>query len=108
MNGSPLGVILVAFGLFIFGVLYNMAVEWARPRGWLEPYTSLWVAFGVLVTIAGAGIVDLLVDWNASIITLVCFIASGTPMILGDFARYVRQVQAERNAIRDETKTLAE
>jgi len=95
MNGNTIGVISVLFGLFAFGVLFNQAINWARRSGWMEPYTAFWVAAGVLVTIAGIALVDTLIDWNAGITSLICFAASGTPMILGDAARYVAATRHE-------------
>ena len=97
-----LGVVSVLFGLFIFGLAFNQGVAWAKPRGYLEPYLAFWVAAGCGATLIGVGIVDTLVSWNAGLIGLVCFAASGAPMMVGDMARYVRTVQREKEAWRDE------
>lgn len=100
INGTATGVIAVVIGLAMFGYFYNQAVDRYKPHGYLEPYTSLWVAAGVLVTLAGLAILDLLVDWNAGIQAVVCFTASGFPMIVGDGKRYVKSIQRERERMR--------
>ena len=111
MNGNIYGVILVAFGLVVFGYAYNRAVEWARPRGYMEPYTALWVALGVAVTLVGAGVIDLFTGWNAFLAGALAFCCSGLFMIIGDAARYVQSISRIKTDLRrqyDETERLAE
>lgn len=103
MNGLTSGQIAAAFGLFLFGIAYAVAVYYARKRGWLEGYTSLYVVLGVLVTIAGAAIPvngTIPVEW-----LLLCFGASGTPMIIGDIAVYIKARQREMEAARNDATT---
>ena len=75
--------VIIIFSLLAFGVVYNLFVAWlgTRKRG----YTALLVAFGSAVTLAGVAAINL----EAAMITLACFVASGTPMILGDIQRYI-------------------
>ena len=94
MNGQTIGAVSVVFGLVAFGAAYNAAVTWARKAGWMEPYTALWVAVGVAVTIVGIAALDVLLDLNAGLLALICFAASGAPMVLGDGARYVKATQS--------------
>lgn len=90
----PSLIVAVLFGLFTFGVLFNLAVEIAERRGWLEGYTALAVVAGVIVTLAGVA----LIDWRAAAISLICFIASGTPMVIGSAWRYIRaREKAQQN-----------
>lgn len=95
-----LGIVSALFGLFLFGILFNFVIGWAKPKGFLEPYMALWVAAGTLVTILGISIIDKLVDWNAGLVALAAFAASGTPMIIGDAVRYVTKMQRELAALR--------
>lgn len=82
------GLILAA--LFIFGLLYNEIISYFERKGYLEGYTALAVALGVLVTLGGVA----LVDYMAALIVLLAFIASGTPMLAGSIWRHM---QARRN-----------
>ena len=84
---------IIISSLIGFGLVYNIFVAWlgSRKRG----YTALLVAFGSAITLVGVAALDL----NAAILTLICFVASGTPMILGDIQRYITErTQAENEA----------
>lgn len=110
-NGSLYAVILICGALVVFGYLYNRAVDLANPRGWLEPYTSLWVAAGVFVTLAAMGMIDLFVDWNAFFIGALAFAASGVCMIAGDIRRYLAAQDRLKDDLRrvyDQTDPLAD
>lgn len=90
----------VLCALVLFGLGYNTLIAEAERRGWLEGFTSLTVALGTLATLAGAAAISL----PAALIVLVCFMASGLPMIGGSILRYVRRrEQAQRN-LADETR----
>lgn len=69
----------------MYGLAYNSLVNYLGER--LHGYTALMVAGGVLVTLAGAA----MISWQAAGLVLACFVASGTPMILGDIARTVER-----------------
>jgi hypothetical protein len=92
-NGTLAGLIGLLFGLLMFGVVYAVFVYWLdeRKRG----YTSLLVVAGVSITMIGIALMDALTDWPAVVITGVCFICSGTPMIVGEIVKTIRQRQAE-------------
>lgn len=75
----------VVFGLFMFGIAYNALVGWIGERK--EGYTSLLVVGGVLITLLGAAIVS----WQAALWIVLCFSASGIPMIIGDILRYIHK-----------------
>jgi hypothetical protein len=76
-------IVTVLFALLMFGLAYNGLVSWLGERK--DGYTALLVVGGVLVTLAGVA----LIDWQAAVITLAAFAASGIPMILGDIARTI-------------------
>jgi len=73
----------VAWGLLAFGVVFNDFVTRAGEHK--DGYTWLLVVVGVLVTLLGVA----LISWQAAVLTLIAFVASGIPMIVGDVARYV-------------------
>ena len=80
-NSHVLSVWLVAvlIGLPVFAFFYNRFID--RLKG--KEHTSLYVAFGNLVTILVAG----LISWKAAILFLFLFALDGLPMILGEFRR---------------------
>lgn len=96
-SGAIWGVIGV---LLAFGVLYNGAVGWLAARGYDEGYVALLVVVGVLVTLLGVGVVNV----QAAITALLCFVASGTPMVVGSVGRYmVRRAQATEGMVAEAT-----
>jgi len=84
----------VVFGLLLFGVLFNWFVAWLgeRKRG----QVAMLVVIGVAVTLAGAAVVD----WRAALWVGVCFVASGAPMVLGEWWRGVVRRSEEAAAAR--------
>lgn len=99
MFGLHSGAILAVFGgLVLFGIGYNAFVAWAERKGYTEGYLSLVVALGVAVTLAGVAVLSI----EAALITLICFVASGTPMIVGSIWRYLRRRDEARNAMIEE------
>jgi hypothetical protein len=91
---------VVYMSLVLFGFFYNQLVMLASRRGWIQGYTSLFVVAGVLMTLAGVA----LVDWEAAVITVGAFTASGTPMILGSVWRHMRYREADIEAMRNEVR----
>lgn len=83
---NPLQVVAVLTGLACFGLFYNGVVvdNWARHLPARFRATSFEVAGGVLVTCVGIGA---LLGFEAMLICLLCFAASGIPMIYGDVRR---------------------
>ena len=77
------GFILIS--LMLFGTLFAIIVN--RLIDQLQGYMSLVVAAGVLITLAHAAFVY----WQAALIVLVCFAASGGPMIIGDVVRAINK-----------------
>lgn len=98
---SRISAILMA--LLLFGVFYNALVALADKHGYLEGFTWLAVCVGCAATLLGVA----LIDWHCALITLLAFMASGTPMASGAIWRYVRMRKAEQDRVR-QTTTLAE
>lgn len=104
-NGALSALILA--GLAAFGWWFNRQVE--RIGADADGFIWLLVVIGNAVTLAGIGLLDLVLDWNAGLIGLLAFAASGLCMVCGAVQRYVtrrrRLVEMARN---DAKKTLAE
>jgi hypothetical protein len=83
--------------LLVFGILYNAWVS-KKPRVDMEAYVSIYVVIGVGVTLLGFAILEP----KAAIIALFCFIASGTPMLLGSIGKYGRQRKYELDTLKKE------
>lgn len=103
MIGASFGVNLgtlaaVYLALLIFGIVFNQITEWAEKRGYAQGYLSLFVSFGVGMTVLATAIISPLF----ALITLGAFVASGTPMILGSIWRHVRNREREIEALRKE------
>lgn len=90
--------------LFLFGVGYNHLVMYLERKHYDEGYTALLVVVGVAITLIGVAILF----WQAAVITLLCFAASGLPMIVGSAWRHVQlREKAQKAAINANAKTLA-
>lgn len=95
------GVISAVFlGLLLFGIAYNSLVAWLERRGYTEGYLSLIVAFGVAMTLVGVAVLSI----QGALLTLGAFIASGTPMIIGSIARYLKARDEAKRTMLDEVK----
>ena len=77
---------MVIFGLACFGVLFNeVVVNNAEKYLPIEHgITAFEVVFGVLVTLIG---ICYLTSFNILPVALLCFAASGIPMIIGSLRR---------------------
>ena len=80
--------LIVMLSLGLFGIIYNAFTDWIERHGHDRGITSLLVVVGVIVTLAGA---LTLIGLDSVIILAFCFVASGTPMIVGSLARYARR-----------------
>lgn len=78
------------------GVAYNILVDWLHRQGYSEGYTWLMVVVGVaIVLLAAATLFQLTgIGLLPILLTFALFAAAGTPMALGDLARYLRARQA--------------
>lgn len=71
--------------LVFFGIAYN---GWIAQMGRRKDgYAGLLVAAGVIVTLLGVA----LIDWRAAALCLAAFVASGTPMLIGDILRSIQE-----------------
>ena len=75
----------VLFGLFMYGWAYNAFV--GSMEGRKDGYLAMLVAAGVGTTLVGVAVIS----WQAALLVLVCFAASGIPMIIGEIARTIRK-----------------
>ena len=93
--------------LFVFGWWFNRQVEkWGQDA---DGFTWLLVVIGTLVTLAGIGLLDLFLNWNAGLLGLAAFAASGFFMCYGAVIRYVDlRRRLKEIAQHDAAKTLAE
>ena len=86
MNDQTLTVLAL---LFVVGLLYNGLTGYIQSQlperhgvtAWLVVGGVLWTLFGVLI----------LTGIDTFLTVLLCFIASGTPMVIGSMARYRRE-----------------
>lgn len=97
-------IVLLMAGLLLvaFGIIYNRYVEDHQDQA--PVYVSLWVAFGVTVTLTVALVVELtgVLNWPGTLIALAGFICSGVPMIRGSLNRLTerRKDEAEVERLR--------
>lgn len=86
MNYNPLQVFAVLCGLAAFSIFYNDVFVENLARHLPAKYraTSFEVVGGVLVTCVGIGAI---LGFQAMLVCLLCFAASGIPMIYGDVKR---------------------
>ena len=93
--------------LLLFGYWFDSQVKkWGSDA---EGFTWLLVVIGTLVTLAGLGLLDLFLDWNAGLLGLAAFSASGFFMCLGAVRRYVEMRNRLKEMARhDASQTLAE
>ena len=84
----------VLAALWLFGFLYNRYI--AALGTDLDGFTWLSVVIGVLVTLLGIGLLDLALPWNAGLISLLAFAASGFEMCRGAVLRYIQLRQRLR------------
>ena len=86
MLANPLQFVCVFVGLICFGLFYNGVIVDNLARHLPARYraTSFEVVGGVLVTCLGIGAI---LGFEAMLVCLLCFAASGIPMIWGDVRR---------------------
>lgn len=99
--GMTLGNVLAVYAvLMLFGVQFNALVGVLGRRGYTEGFLSVFVAGGVLITLSGVA----LLNWQAALLSLGAFAASGLPMMIGSMVRYIRKREAEQRAMKNEMK----
>ena len=88
-------------GLLLFGVSYNLLVEYFQKR--TQRYTAELVVGGVIVTVLASAF---LIGWENALIVLVCFVASGLPMIVGSWMRTARDEEHAKKIAQDSLQEL--
>ena len=97
--GADWRVVGIFIALGLFGVAYNRLIAWMEREGHTTGYLAFLVAFGVAVTGVGWGLITR--RWGDVLLLCGCFVASGTPMIIGSMARYMRARARDRAAERE-------
>ena len=88
---------IVFVALFGFGIGYNRLVGKLEHQGHDRGYMGFIVALGCTVTLLGAGVI---VGWEPVAWIMMCFAASGIPMIVGSVRRHVRaRARARREVL---------
>jgi hypothetical protein len=101
---DPGKVIAVLSALVLFGIIYNGWIAEQGRNGKAEGMTSLHVAVGAGATLFGLAILW----WQAAIVALLCFCASGAPMIYGSINRHLElRSHYQKELIHDITATVA-
>ena len=96
----PLEIALVALVELLFGLGYNVLVGWLFRHRLM--HVSISVVIGVAVTLLIPALVWfrlLMPFWQAGLLLLICFAASGTPMIVGSMRRTVNKDGKKRRKI---------
>jgi uncharacterized membrane protein len=93
MIGLSFGLFLaVIIELILIGILYNLIIEWASNKGYLEANLADAVVFWVALTLIGLAFLD----WNAAKLAIIAFCASGLPMWFGYKWRYAQARRREK------------
>lgn len=94
MNIQPSFSLILALILAItLGILYDHLVTRLNRTGKTEGYTALLVVGGVILTLALAAP---FITFQDGLTLTAFFIATGTPMILGDIVRYIKKREKGR------------
>ena len=88
----------ILLALAVFGYIYNRWVESLERQGHDRGYMSLIVSAGCAVTLAGTSFI---VGLGPVLWALICFAASGIPMIVGSISRYCRARTQQRQECLD-------
>jgi uncharacterized membrane protein YjfL (UPF0719 family) len=94
---------LTAAVLFVFGMLYNALTAWMERNGYDRGYTAFLVVGGVAVTVVA---VHWAIGWQAVLVLLLAFAASGIPMIIGSMMRHKMAEHQEMEEINHAAKEV--
>ncbi len=89
--------VIVLGGLMGFGVWYDRFVCRLEEQE-IEGYRAVMVVGGVAAT--GVGFAMIMRSMELGVVLLMCFVASGLPMIVGNIRRYLERRAREIEAIR--------
>lgn len=93
-----IGLQWVIYGaLFAAGFAYNQLINYFDRRGWMRGYTSLFVVFGVILTVVPMGFV---IGWANVGLLLIAFACSGFWMVVGEAYREKTRQDAEVTELR--------
>lgn len=81
----------------VFGILFDKLVEWVNEHKVWHVSISVAIGVGVTVLIPTVALAqETLTGWMFGAALLVCFTASGIPMIVGASIRHAREVQEKK------------
>lgn len=102
MNGHLSGIYsaLILLALLGFGWCFDARVEQAGDDA--DGFTWLLVVIGCSVTLVGIGLLDLFLNWNAGLIGLMAFAASGFFMCYGAIMRYIKMRRRLKDLIKND------
>lgn len=81
----------------IVGTAYNALVARANVTGKTEGYTALLVVGGVVITFM---FISFFISLETLLVIMAFFIATGTPMLIGDIMRYIRRRDKGRKLLK--------
>ena len=86
----PLWIVLIL--LFIASIVFNEAVSIVnRITNGVHPLAAAEVAVGAIYTLFGSWLAGVKIE--TILVILLCFVASGIPMIIGDVVRWLRRIR---------------
>lgn len=94
---NPQVVFIVLLVEFLFGLGYNALVAWAHKHNLM--HVSLSVVIGVTGTLVIPAVTWFETEtpfWFSGILLMLCFTASGVPMIVGSMRRTVKQKDSKK------------
>lgn len=94
---------VACLGLLLFGVLYNLVVEYFQRR--TQRYTAELVVIGVMVIVGVSGFI---IGWDRVLVVLILFVAGGAPMVLGSWIRTAKDEEAARKVAQREAQDLTQ
>jgi hypothetical protein len=109
VNFPQIGLVMAV--LILMSIGYDWLVDQAMGRK-MEMYVAYSVVGGCAYTLIGAGFAmgwsSALYGWQAALITLACFTASGLPMVIGSMRRYAEAQKKDNEQATQVAKEVLE
>jgi hypothetical protein len=99
-SGTISAVIAILGSLSLLSLFFNSRIE--RAGNSIEGMSWLLVVIGVSYTLAGLGLLDVFLNWNAGFEGVLAFSASGWPMVLGAYKRHSDMISRTMKAAKEE------
>lgn len=98
-TGNEMVWLVIILGGLQFGVLYNFFVNWLEKQDAMQGATSIIVAGGVAITLA---LSIPIIGFTNALSVLLIFVATGIPMIVGDWIRFVKKRRHDSEFLKNE------